>query len=64
MVSPPQPTEKKNGIPPSQVDLNGTAFSDIVFFFIVYYSNKIELPIKFSTFSPQIDFCTTDSIKS
>ena len=26
MVSPPQPTEKqKNGVPPSQVDLNGTA---------------------------------------
>ena len=29
MVSPPQPTEKlkKNGVPPSQVDLNGTALS-------------------------------------
>ena len=25
MVSPPQQTEKKNGIPLSQVDLNGTA---------------------------------------
>ena len=41
MVSPPQPTEKKNGVPPSQVDLNGTALIMYIMLYCFFCANNI-----------------------